>query len=375
MMSEVRILAVDDVPMNLEMLGVMLEDLDVELFKVFNGREALDLLETTPDVDAILLDLQMPVLDGFETLKILKKSDVYRDIPVIVITADKSEVVKTLALGANDFLAKPYNPDELRLRVMNHVRSKKLSDIAKDMNNFLEQEVIRKTAALREALAKSKAAEHEISLRLGMAAEFRDLETGLHTRRISSLSRALATLAGLSEEAAEVLRHASPLHDVGKIGIPDRILLKPGKLDHDEFEIMKMHTDIGGKILTDSEDYPLISAGRIIATQHHEKWDGSGYPGRFCGNDIHIYARIVTIVDVFDALTSERPYKEAYNLEKTLAIMKEGSGSCFDPQLFDLFVANIDQFVKIKDELRDDHAEDCLSEAVRGIAAGLGAVV
>ena len=138
---------------------------------------------------------------------------------------------------------------------------------------------------------------------------------------------------------------------------------------------MKMHTDIGGKILTDSEDYPLISAGRIIATQHHEKWDGSGYPGRFCGNDIHIYARIVTIVDVFDALTSERPYKEAYNLEKTLAIMKEGSGSCFDPQLFDLFVANIDQFVKIKDELRDDHAEDCLSEAVRGIAAGLGAVV
>ncbi|MDD2364887.1 MAG: response regulator [Desulfuromonadaceae bacterium] len=358
MNSEVRILAVDDAPMNLEMLDIMLAELDIQLLKACNGREALSLLTENPDIDAVLLDLEMPVMNGFETLAALKRSEIYREIPVIVITADQDEVVKTLALGANDFMAKPYNPDELRLRVMNHVRSKKLNDLSKDMNRVLEVEVIKKTAALQKALAQSKAAEYEISLRLGVAAEFRDLETGMHTRRISALSHLLAKLAGLPDEEAELLRYASPLHDVGKIGIPDRILLKPGKLDYDEFEIMKDHTVIGSKILQDAQHYPLLEAGRIIAMQHHEKWDGSGYPLGLSGNDVNIFARIVSIVDVFDALTSERPYKKAFSIEKSREIMTGSMLPFFDPELLKIFFDNNDQFVKIRDELRDEPAAE-----------------
>jgi len=358
MNSEVKILAVDDLALNLELLDIMLTQLGVCLLKAANGQEALAILEQEPQVDAILLDLEMPVMNGFETLEILKQDLNFRDIPVIVITADADEVVKTLALGANDFLAKPYNPDELRLRVMNHVHSKKLNDLTKDMNHILEQEVVKKTAALRTALKLSKQAEYEISLRLGVAAEFRDLETGMHTRRISEFSCKLAGLAGMTVDEAEVLRYASPLHDVGKIGIPDRILLKPGKLDDAEFEIMKKHTEIGGKILSDAERFPLLDAGRIIALQHHEKWDGSGYPHGLAGTDIHSFARIVSIVDVFDALTSERPYKKAFSLEKTISIMTEGRGIFFDPQLLALFFEHIDLFVTIKDEMRDLPAEE-----------------
>lgn len=358
MNAEVKILAVDDVPMNLEMLDFMLAELDIQLVRAGNGQEALDLLADDPDFDAILLDLEMPVMNGFETLQILKRSDRYREIPVIVITADQDEVIKTLALGANDFMAKPYNPDELRLRVMNHVRSKKLNDLAKDMNSVLETEVVKKTAALQKALELSKEAEYEISLRLGVAAEFRDLETGMHTRRISTLSHALGKLAGMAEDEAELLRFASPLHDVGKIGVPDRILLKPGKLDKNEFEIMKGHTVIGGKILADAGRYPLLEAGRIIALQHHERWDGNGYPSGIYGTDVHIFARIVSIVDVFDALTSERPYKKAFSLDKTQAIMMDGLSTFFDPDLLQLFFENLDKFVKIKDELRDEPARE-----------------
>lgn len=354
MNSEVRILAVDDSEMNLEMLDIMLANLDVQLLKATNGQEALDLLALDKNIDAILLDLEMPIMNGFDTLKALKQNDTIREIPVIVITANQDEVVKTLALGANDFMSKPYNPDELRLRVMNHVRSKKLNDLSKDMNKILEAEVIKKTAALQKALAQSKEAEYEISLRLGVAAEFRDLETGMHTRRISALSHALGKLNGMTDEDAELLRYASPLHDVGKIGIPDSILLKPGKLDSDEFEIMKNHTVIGGNILQDAVRYPLLEAGRIIALQHHEKWDGSGYPYGIAGSNVHIFARIVSIVDVFDALTSERPYKKAFPLEKAQAIMIDGLGTFFDPDLLLLFFENLDLFVKIKNEFCDE---------------------
>lgn len=351
--NEVKILAVDDDSMNLEMLDLMLAELGSTLVKANNGLEALALLETEQSIDVILLDLEMPVMDGYETIKRIKQHSRWQEIPVIVVTAGSSEVTRTLALGANDFIAKPYNPDELRLRVMNHVRSKKLSDMSKDMNRILEEEVIKKTAALQKALNLSRAAEFEITIRLGLAAEFRDQETGMHTRRISELSKLLATLAGIPEEQSELLRLASPLHDVGKIGIPDRILLKPGKLDETEFEIMKMHTVIGGKILANAKSFPVIDMGSIIAMQHHEKWDGSGYPSGLKGEEIAIIARIVTIVDMFDALSSERPYKKAYPLEKTLAIMKEDRGKFSDPALFDLFLNNLDSFIAIRERLKD----------------------
>jgi putative two-component system response regulator len=221
------------------------------------------------------------------------------------------------------------------------------------MNGILEHEVIKKTAALQEALNLSREAEFEISVRLGRAAEFRDLETGMHIRRISELSKMLAEFAGLSPQDCDILRHASPLHDVGKIGIPDSILLKPGKLDETEFQLMKMHTIIGGKILSDADKLPVVKAGQIVSLQHHEKWDGSGYPYGLAGRDIHIYGRIVMIADVFDALTSDRPYKTAFPLEKALEIMMDGRGKFFDPMLFELFITNLDEFVRVKEELSD----------------------
>jgi putative two-component system response regulator len=353
MIDEVTILAVDDVDMNLDMLDIMLSDTGCTFLKASNGQQALDILAKNPSIDIILLDLEMPVMDGFETLQVLKRTDAYRDVPVIVITGERSEVLRTLALGANDFLTKPYDPQELTLRVMNHIRSKKLSDLARDLNETLEAEVVRKTAALQEALNLSREAEFEISLRLGKAAEFRDLETGLHTRRISELSKLLASLAGLSAEECRVLHQAAVLHDVGKIGIPDRILLKPGKLDVTEFKIMKLHTVIGAKILSNATHYPVIDAGRIVAVQHHERWDGSGYPGGLSGGEIHIFARIVMIADIFDALTSERPYKKAFPMDESIEIMDKGRGTFFDPYLLDLFMAHIDQFRRIKAELCD----------------------
>ena len=175
----------------------------------------------------------------------------------------------------------------------------------------------------------------------------------MHTRRISELSKHLASLANIPEVQCELLLFASPLHDVGKIGIPDRILLKPGKLDKAEFETMKTHTIIGGKILSEAERFPLIEAGRIIALQHHEKWDGSGYPTGLKGDEIHVFARVVSIVDVFDALNSERPYKKAFTLDKTIGIMKEGRGVFFDPDLLELFLVNIESFIKIMEKLQD----------------------
>jgi len=349
MRDEIGILAVDDEELNTEMIRLMLSDLGgIEYQTASNGSEALEILQHSQDIDIVLLDLEMPVMDGIETLQQIKSSDKFRHIPVIVVTVDSDEVQKTLAMGADDFMSKPYDPTELKLRVMNHVRSKKQGDLIREMNTILEAEVIRKTQYLRQALALSQKAELEISIQLGRAGEFRDKETGLHTRRISELSMKLAECAGLPVKEVEIVRYASPLHDVGKIGIPDNILLKPGPLDKTEFEIMKTHTTIGGRILSDDDSLPVIKAGRIIALQHHEKWDGSGYPSGLSGKDIHIFGRIVSISDVFDSLLSKRPYKVPFPLEKVVDIMKEGNGTAFDPELLGIFLDNIEHFVTIR---------------------------
>lgn len=359
MNTEVRILAVDDMELNLELIETILHApsglADVRVLRAANGREALDLLEgRADDVDLVLLDLLMPVLDGFETLRLIKRDERLREIPVIVITGNRDDIHRTLGLGANDFLTKPFDPQELVLRVMNHVRAKKLNDIQKDMSSVLESQVVKKTAALQKALLLSKQAEYEISIRLGRAAEFRDTDTGQHTLRISCLARELALLAGLDGEQCELLLYAAPLHDVGKIGIPDQILLKPGPLTPEELFIMRTHTTIGGKILGEGEQYPLLDAGRIVAEQHHERWDGTGYPLGLKGEEIHIFGRIVMIVDVFDALTSARPYKPAFSLERSLELMRADRGTFFDPRLLDIFVANLDRFVTIAGDLKDN---------------------
>ena len=358
MVDEIIILAVDDEEMVLEMMVTVLSETDCRVIRAGNGQQGIEMLQAHPGIDAMLVDLEMPVMDGRKFIQYVRQSLEWRDIPIVVVTGNTSEVNSTLSLGANDFVSKPFNPEELRLRVMNQVRNKKLSDLSRDMNDILESEVAKRTSALKEALDLSRRAEYEISLRLGTAAEFRDQETGMHTQRISELSKRLALLAGLSNEECEVLKFASPLHDVGKIGIPDRILLKPGKLDETEFDTIKLHTVIGGKILSESDQYPMLEAGQIIALQHHEKWDGSGYPHGLGGADIHIFARIVMIVDVFDALTSERPYKKAFSFEKSIAIMEEGRGEFFDPALLGIFLKHIDEFVAIRQEMLDISTEE-----------------
>ena len=353
MSSAIKVMAVDDEQMNLEMIEVMLSKIDCRVIKSANGYEALESLKTNADIDLVLLDLCMPVMDGYETISQLKQSCSWKDIPIVVVSGGSSEVTRSLELGATDFLTKPYNPEELRLRVMNHVRLKKRADLANDVNLDLEQEINEKVVQLEQALRHSREAEYEISVRLGKAAEFRDKETGMHTRRIGEMSKHLGKLAGLSEKQCEVLRRAAPLHDVGKIGIPDKILLKPGKLDEAEFEIMKQHTMIGGAILSDSANFQLLDAGATIALQHHEKWDGSGYPRGLAGAEIHRYARIVSIVDVFDALTSERPYKRAFSIEDAVGIMEAGRAEFFDPELLSTFLWNLDRFIGIKEVFKD----------------------
>ena len=352
-MDTINILAVDDEPFNLDLIELaFLDNPNVNITNAVNGQDALDKLPES-NADVILLDLRMPVMDGLQTLEILKNDSELVKVPVIVITANSEEKNKALKLGANDFLAKPVDTEELKLRTYNQAKLHKAQKELEILNNNLDAQVKEKTKDLEKALAFARETEYEISLRLGKASEYRDLETGMHIKRMSRYSALLGKLWGMNKEEEELLLYSSPLHDIGKIGIPDAILLKPGKLDESEFELMKQHAAIGGLMLSDGDKYPIIKAGKIIAMQHHEKYDGSGYPHGLKEDEIHIYAKMVAIADVFDALSSKRVYKDAFPLEKTLAILEDGRGTHFDPHLLDLLFNNIDEFLKIKEDFPD----------------------
>jgi putative two-component system response regulator len=352
-MQTTTILAVDDEPFNLDLIELTFMDApDIELIRAVHGRDALEKLQQIKPY-VILLDLRMPVMDGLELLGILKSDALLAKIPVIVITANSEEKNRALELGANDFLAKPVDTRELKLRAFNAVMLYKNQMELEKLNASLDDAVKQRTLELQKALEFAQDTEYEISLRLGLASEYRDLETGMHIKRISHFSALLGKLAKMNDDETQLLLYSSPLHDIGKIGIPDAILLKPGKLEEREFEVMKEHTTIGGKMLDDGDKYPIIKAGQIIATQHHEKYDGTGYPNGLKGEEIHIYARIVAIVDVFDALTSKRVYKDPFPIEVALKIMQEGRGTHFDPIFLDLFVDNISKFLEIKENFID----------------------
>lgn len=354
-MKNTKILAVDDQEFNLDLIELAFMEMpDITIKRAKNGQEALNALIVDSDYHVILLDLAMPIMDGFETLSRLKADAVCSQIPIIVVTANAEEKHRALRFGASDFLSKPIDVEELKLRTMNYAKIKEYQDNLADINRHLEDKVQQRTKELQEALVFAKKTEYEISARLGKASEYRDMETGMHIKRMSHYSAALAELSGLPPEEVELILYASPLHDIGKVGIPDRILLKPGRFTAEEFEIMKLHTTLGGKMLETDGDYPVIDAGRIIALQHHEKVDGTGYPKGLSGEQIHPYALIVAIADVFDALSSERVYKKAFTIEQTLDILKEGSGTHFDKQLIDLLIANLDVFLKIKAAFPDE---------------------
>lgn len=327
-----RILIVDDEPANVRLLERVLERLGYDNARgISDARDVLGLIEAF-DPDLILLDLHMPHVDGYQVLEQLRQRKSSEYLPVLVLTADVNPEtrLRALAMGANDFLTKPVEPTEVGLRVRHLLTTRFMTLELQDQTEVLEQKIRSRTWELEEA-------QIEIMERLARAAEYRDDNTGEHTFRVGHNAAELAAMAGMSDADVELIRSAAPLHDVGKIGIPDSILLKPGPLTDEEFAIMKPHTVIGAKILSGSR-FRVLQFAESIALSHHEAWNGSGYPHGIAGEKIPIAARIVSIVDTFDALTHERPYKAAWPADKALVVVQEGAGIKYDPRLVELFV-------------------------------------
>lgn len=346
--SDCKILVVDDIDTNLKILSRTLGK-DHQVVVARDGQEALDRIEDSPP-DLILLDIIMPGVDGYEVCRRLKIREETRHIPVIFITGmnEMESEAKGLQLGAVDFITKPFNRELVKARVHNHLALKLHQD-------HLEEIVRERTAALSEALERLTNASLDTIFRLSKAAEYKDENTSSHIKRVSNGAAAVAAKIGMKSEFVENLRYAAPMHDIGKIGIPDRILLKPGKLDPTEWEIMKQHTIIGGNILQGADDGFLKMAERI-ALSHHERWDGTGYPNGLEKEEIPLEGRIVAVVDVFDALTSKRPYKEPFSLERSFEIIQEGRGSHFDPGIVDVFLGIRNEITSIKAAYQDEES-------------------
>lgn len=347
MAEPATILITDDDLWQQKLIEVILKDMGFHILTASDGEKALDLVaEHLPDV--VLLDIQMPKKDGFEVLKQIKQNEATQGIQVVMVTGtEEAEArAKALEMGANDFLMKPVDKVLLKARIQSSVRLKAYYDHIKMYQLHLEAEVELKTRQLREAFEQLKESAMETILRLARAAEYKDEDTGDHILRMSHSSEALAEGMGLDKDRCEMILYASPMHDVGKIGIPDRVLLKPDRLDPEEWEIMKNHTIIGARILEGSSSR-IVQLAEIIALSHHEKWDGSGYPQGLKGTEIPIEGRIVAVADVFDALLSVRPYKKAFTPEQAIDIMKQGRGSHFDPDVIDVFFSRLDRILKI----------------------------
>ncbi len=358
MLENFSILAVDDEPFNLDLIEAAFAEHDnVNIIYATNGEDALSVLDSE-SIDVVLLDISMPVMNGIEVLKKIRENSKLSQLPVLMVTANTEKENEALNLGASDFIAKPYDIDVLCVRTINYAKINLYRKQIENQTVLLEKQVELRTKELQETLALSKRTEYEISIRLGRASEFRDLETGGHIKRMSHYSQLLARLYGLEEEECELILYAAPLHDIGKVGIADKILLKPGRFEPHEFEIMKTHSTIGAKMLEGADEFPVINAGHIIALQHHEKWDGSGYPSGLKAEEINLYARIITIGDVFDALSSKRCYKDPMPLDKVLEIMKKDAGTHFDPNLIELFLNNLDGFLEIKEKYKDEDNEN-----------------
>ncbi|WP_285163284.1 response regulator [Shewanella goraebulensis] len=332
-MEKATVLIVDDTPENIDILvGILGADYKIKV--AIDGPKALALAQkSSPDL--ILLDVMMPGMNGYEVCQKLKSEPLTCHIPVIFVTAlaDTEDETQGFALGAVDYITKPVSPAVVKARVKTHLS-------LYDQKRLLESEVELRTKELRET-------RFEIIRRLGRAAEYKDNETGLHVIRMSHYARLLAIAAGHSSRFCELLYNAAPMHDIGKIGTPDAILRKPGKLDADEWKEMQAHAAIGAEIIGEHDD-PLLQMAKRIALSHHEKWDGSGYPNGLSGEEIPIEGRIIAIADVFDALTSARPYKKAWTVEDTMGLIEKESGKHFDPELVEKFKSVLDDVKTIK---------------------------
>jgi len=337
LLTTARILIVDDQASNVALLEGILQEEDFNSYQSITDspRTLPVFLEYQPDL--ILLDLQMPILDGFDVMKQLRaclSPDDY--LPILVLTANITSEAKRRALseGAMDFLTKPFDAMEVVLRIKNLLQTRLLHVQLQGQNRLLDQKVRERTAALEETQV-------EILERLALAAEYRDDETGEHIKRVGRIAAGIAQVLDWSEEQVELIRRAAPLHDVGKIAISDTILLKPGKLTPEEFERMKMHTTLGAKMLSGGR-FPLLQLAEQVALTHHESWDGTGYIG-LQGEAIPVAGRIVTVADVFDALTSVRPYKNAWSTSDAIEEIKRQSGKQFDPGVVEAFLKVISE--------------------------------
>ncbi len=349
------ILVVDDTPDNLTLMSGLLKD-NYRVKIANNGARALKIAESDTPPDLILLDIMMPEMDGYEVCRRLKADVKTRDIPVIFLTA-KTEVVDEthgFELGASDYITKPISPPIVLARVETHLAIKRVQDFLKDKNSFLAAEVNKRTAEIM--------AIQDVTINaMASLAETRDNETGNHIRRTQRYVKVLAEKLRFNpryahflndDKTIELLFKSAPLHDIGKVGIPDRILLKPGRFDPEEFEIMKTHTTLGRDAILQAEkdlgmEMPFLKYAKEIAYGHQEKWDGSGYPEGLSGDDIPISARLMAVADVYDALISRRVYKQPMTHEKAVSIITEGRGTHFDPDMVDAFLELEQEFKKI----------------------------
>jgi putative two-component system response regulator len=342
------ILIVDDVKENQRIVTTILEDEGYITKVAADGLTALRLVKEF-DFDLILLDIMMPIMDGIQTCRYLKVEPKSATIPVIFLTAntERELLIRAYNVGGSDYIRKPFFKEELLARVDTRI---KLREYEKELEAKVEQRT--------QEMANTQV---ELLHTLGGIAEGHSVETYNHVKRVSLFTYKLAKLYGMDEEEAILLKNASSLHDIGKLGIIDNILHKKGVLTNSEYKVMKTHTNIGVDILEGS-NLPVFKVAKIVAEQHHEKYDGTGYPGKLQAEDIHIYARIVAIADVFDALCFQRAYKKCWSLDEVLFYMKDTRGKHFDPQLIDIFFKNIDEFVKIhkfytKDNTEETHME------------------
>lgn len=346
-----NILIVDDQEMNVRLLEKILEHAGYKNVTCTSDSRKVKDLYLNNNFDLVLLDIRMPHLDGFEVMEQLNEIEKESYTPVLILTAqnDQDTRLHALKLGAKDFLTKPFDQTEVLLRIQNQLEVRLVHHQQRDLNKILDQRVKERTQELNDTRL-------EVIRRLGRAAEFRDNETGYHIIRMSRYSQIIALNHGLGEEMAELILNASPMHDIGKIGIPDNILLKPGKLDKEEWSIMKTHAAIGADILS-GHDSELMETAKEIAMTHHEKFDGSGYPHGLKGNDIPLTARIVAISDVFDALTSVRPYKEAWPVEKAVAEIHNCSGKHFDPELMEVFDRSLPEILEVRSQYQEEEQD------------------
>lgn len=358
-----RILIIDDDDVTRAVTYALVQGLGHEAETASDGLEGL--AKVRLGIDLVLLDVVMPGLDGFEVCRRIRADSVAHDVPVVMLTsmASLDDRLNAVEAGANDFIAKPVDDTELRIRTASLLKLKDMQDALRNYQSHLEELVRQRTASLRAALEQMAEAQRVAYLahldtveRLAIVAEYKDRITARHIERMSHYCAVIARGLKLPPGEVELIQHASRMHDLGKIAVPDVILGKPTALEANEWHVMRQHATIGGSILANSTS-ELLQAGRVIALSHHERWDGAGYPDGLKGEAIPLWGRICAVADTFDAVTSERSYKPAYSNDIAIRILRDGRGSQFDPKIVDVFLENLDEVMAIQQKYADTVAQ------------------